>query len=261
VFSYLTALPAAAMAGFFEDLLPRLEDFESSQWWPQDPISQATASLHAPPPLPRLRVLTLFGDQAPWAGFMGARPLKLSTTAAIIERWLSHAVDDGTTAVCPLACVRTLEIFAGSASEFTPMNVARILRASPNLETLTVYADKEVDASWLAASAHPALGELVHSNLRRIRCCGQIFCSYSVLRSDFRRLRRRPHFPRLKAINFTLEEESFFVTPLESPSLVRRLFDRFMEFVATAQCGGFFSSRVTANVIIKSGIEEVTLCR
>jgi hypothetical protein len=237
VFSYSTALPAAAVAGFFEDLLPRLEDFASTQWWPQDPISQATASLHAPPPLPRLRTLTLFGNQAPWAGFMGARPLKLSTDATIIGRWLSHnAVDDGTTAaVCPLARVRTLEICAGSAIEFTPTTVARILRAAPNVETLTVAAwEVDVDASWLAPSAHPAFGGLVHSKLRRIRCYGKGFLDL-LLESDLTRLRPRPHFLRLREVE--CYATTFFVTPLEShssrTSLVRRLFDRFVDFVET----------------------------
>jgi hypothetical protein len=105
------------------------------------------------------------------------------------------------------------------------------LRASPKLETLTVSAEVDIDASWLGHSRHhPALGDLVHSNLRRIRCFGKSF--YTFLRPDFRRLRRRPHFPRLKGVNYYGLD--VFITPLESPSLVQRLFDRVVDFVESA---------------------------
>jgi hypothetical protein len=240
VFSHSTNLPAAAVAGFFEDLLPRLQDFESGGWWPQDSISQDTTLLCPPRPLPHLRTLKIFSSHLPpWAGFMGARPLELSTVDAMIDHLLPPEFVR-TTAVCPLTRVRTLYLRVGSPSLLTPTNVARILRAAPNLETLTVAAwDVDIDASWLAPSAHPAFGGLVHSNLRLIRCFGKSFLT--LLRSDLTRLRPRPHFPRLQEVE--CYATTFFVTPLESPSLVRRLFDRFMDFVATAQCGGFFSSR------------------
>jgi hypothetical protein len=213
-------VPAAAVGGFFDDLLPRLQVFESVGWWPQDLLSQeVAASTRAPPqPLPQLRTLKLRGFgryPASWTQFMGARPLVLSIAEAMIEHWLpSDDGGDGGAVFSPFASVRTLCITdVQSAIVFTPTNVARILRASPNVETLTVSADVDIDASWLAHSGHhPALGELVHSNLRRIRCFGESFSA--VLRPDFTRLRRRPHFPRLKCVNFSGHE--YFITPLES---------------------------------------------
>jgi hypothetical protein len=232
VFSHSTNLPAAAVAGFFEDLLPRLQDFESGGWWPQDSISQDTTLLCPPRPLPHLRTLKVFSSHLPpWAGFMGARPLELSAGDAMIERWLAPEVV-GPTAVCPLTRVRTLYFRVRSASVFTPANVARILHAAPNLETLTVAAwEVDIDASWLAPSGHPAFGGLVHSHLRRIRCYGKSFLDL-LLRSDRTRLRSRPHFPRLQEVE--CYATTFFVTPLESPSLVRRLFDRFVDVVGRA---------------------------
>jgi hypothetical protein len=233
-------LPVAAVAGFFEDLLPRLRDFGSSGWWPQDPISQV-ATLSCPPrPLPQLRALKIFrsfrgfGDHPPpWSEFMGARPLELCIDDAMILNWLPPEIDDDAATLCPLACVQTLFISAESRRMLTPTNVARILRASPNVETLIVsaYMNVDIDASWLAPSAHPALGGLVHSNLRRIDWYGQRLSLSTVLQSDLACLRPRPHFPRLQIVNDVIEETAYFVTPLELPSLARRFLDLFVFFM------------------------------
>jgi hypothetical protein len=226
------AVADAAVAGFFEDLLPRLQNFEFGGLWSQDPDSRDfTSSLSPPRSLPHLRTLEILGGHAPpWTWFMGARPLTLCADDATIERWLPSEVDDGTAALCPLASVRNLFIFARSASVFTPTNVARILRASPHLETLSVSASAKIDVSWLAPSGHhPALGGLVHSNLRCIRCFGEIFSAS--LQFDLARLQRRPHFPRLKAVN--CDGLEYFITPLETPSLVQRLVARVVDFVTT----------------------------
>jgi hypothetical protein len=225
---------AAAVAGFFEDLLPRLQDFECGGLWPQDPTSQYSTSSSPPPPLPHLRTLEIYNNHGPpWARFTGARPLELRADNVTIERWLAPLGDGGgVMADSPLASVRTLFVLARGSTNgvLTPMDVARILRASPNLETLSVSTDAAIDASWLAQSAHPAFGRLVHSKLRRIRCYGEGFST--ILRPDVKRLRRRPHFPRLKWINFCGRD--CFVTPLESPSLVGSLFHRFVDSVSIA---------------------------
>jgi hypothetical protein len=70
----------AAVAGFFDDLLPRLQVLEYLGLWPRNLHSEEAASPCAPLPLPHLRTLTLRGfgtHPPPWTWFMGARPLEL----------------------------------------------------------------------------------------------------------------------------------------------------------------------------------------
>jgi hypothetical protein len=91
VLAYSLHMPAAAVAGFVEDLLPRLHVFEYLGWWPKSLHSEATASVGTPPLLPRLRNLRIsaFGrNYPPRTWFLGARPLALRVNDVVIERWL-----------------------------------------------------------------------------------------------------------------------------------------------------------------------------
>jgi hypothetical protein len=227
-------VPVAAVAGFFDDLLPRLQVLQYIGLWPQDLQSKDAASLSTPLPLPHLRTLKLkgFGSHAPpWTWFMGARPLDLCTDDTMIERWLPPEDGDGDAAAaanravfCPLASVRTLQVSVRAPILLTPTNVARLLRAAPHLEMLIVYAyGVDVDDFWLS---NPAFCDLVHLRLRHIRVSG---LSFTTLRTSdcIRRLRQR-HFPRLKGV--ASDGCEYFVTPLESPSLAKRLFNRFVKF-------------------------------
>jgi hypothetical protein len=221
-FAFQTAVPAAAVAGFFEDLLPRLQVLHYIGGWPQNLHSDAAGSLYAPLPLPQLRTLKLDGFRGhppPWTRFAAARPSVFWTNDQVIQCWLSPG--DGVTAAaasaavsCSLAAVREFEIVIRSPSLFTPTNIARLLRAAPHIETLFVMAPGvNVDSSWLEQSTHAAFGELVHSKLRRIRVSG---LSFMTLPSDcVVRLRQR-HFPRLKAVENDGCE--YYITPLEAPS-------------------------------------------
>jgi hypothetical protein len=223
VFAFESRVPSASVAGFFDDLLPRLQVFQYIGQWPQD-LDSDDASPSCPPlPLPNLRTLKLqgFGDHPPpWAWFMGAQPQELCTDDVMIRRWLPPHEDDAAAAVvfCPLASVRTLHVYAGSPILFTPPNAQRLVRAAPHLETLTVAASGVNFDSW--RSAHAAFDDgLVHSKLKHIRVSG--LGSSTSLPSDlFARLRQR-HFPRLRRM--VIFEREYFITPLESPSFVRQV--------------------------------------
>jgi hypothetical protein len=80
------------------------------------------------------------------------------------------AASNGAAWFCPLASVRPLQISVRSAAVFTPTNIARLVRAAPQLETLIIFASEvDADATWLA---HPAFGKLVRLKLKRIRVSG-----------------------------------------------------------------------------------------
>jgi hypothetical protein len=199
------------LAGFFEDLLPRLQELEYTGLCPKKLHSQAAASSSTPLPLPHLRTLTIRGFAShppPWTWFMGGRPLNLCADDAMIERWLPpEGGGDADAACCPLASVRVLDISARSRTVFTAPNVARLLRAAPQLETLIVLASGvKADASWLT---HPASVELVHRKLRRIHFAG---LTLPALSSDcLARLRER-HFPRLQFV--AIDGRLYFAPPL-----------------------------------------------
>jgi hypothetical protein len=235
VFAFPPAvMSAAAMAGFFEDLLPRLQVFQSVGLWPQNLNPDVAAPSRAPLPVPNLRTLKIQGfgdDPPPWEWFMGAQPLELCTDDVMIQRWLSPydddepAVPDGAV-IGPLASVRNLTVYAGSPILFTPPNVARLVRAAPHLETLTVAASAVNFNSWRLA--HPAFDGLVHSHLKRIHVTGLGFST--PLTSDLVARLQQRHFPRLRKV--VIYEREYFVTPLESPSFAQHVFTRFVQFAA-----------------------------
>jgi hypothetical protein len=169
---------------------------------------------------------------------MGARPLELCTDDAMIEHWLpsERARDDAAAAaaalsglvgrLCPLASVRTLQLFVRSPSLFTPTNVVRLLRAAPHLEQLTIHASEvDVDASWLG---HPAFDGLVHLKLKRVRVSGLGSLSPPATSDFLLRLRQR-HFPRLRVV--AIDGSEHFVTPLDPSSFDEHLFTRFANFI------------------------------
>jgi hypothetical protein len=114
---------------------------------------------------------------------------------------------------------------------FTPTNVARLLRAAPQLETLTVFffALGWVDVNCSSWPVHPAFDGLVHCKLKRIRIFG--WDLVTPLKSDVLSRLRQRHFPRLKELS--IDGREYFVTPLnESPSFAKSLFNRFAKFAA-----------------------------
>jgi hypothetical protein len=201
------------LEGFVENLLPRLRALDFIGLWPRKIFSSA------PLQLPHLRTLTLrsFGScPPPWTWFVGARPLELWTDTVMIERWPPPEDGDCCAAAasgalfCPLASVQTLHVASRPSGVFTPTNVARLLRAAPQLGTLVVFASRvATDESWLA---HPALSELVHLKLKRVRLFGIPFTTPPSVKC-LTRLRQH-QFPRLKGV--AIDGRECFVTPLES---------------------------------------------
>jgi hypothetical protein len=230
-------VPSEAVAGFCEDLLPRLQVFQYVGPWPQNLDSDDAADAPSsctplPLQLPNLRTLNLQGcgdDPPPWVWFMGAQPLELCTDDVMIRRWLppEDAVARPTGAACsPLASVRSLVIIPWSSTAFTLSDGARLLRAAPHLETLTVAAASPVDfePSWLA---HPAFDGLMHSKLRHVCIYG--FKLRRPLSSDFVPRLRQRHFPRLKEA--AIGGGHYYVTPLEPPA-AKSVFQRVVKVVA-----------------------------
>jgi hypothetical protein len=151
----------------------------------------------------------------------------------MIERWLPAEDDDGNVATAvgavffPLASVRTLEIASFSPTAFSPTSVARLLRAAPHLETLTVCAAGDhvhFSSSWVA---NATLGDSVHWKLRHVRLYG-LRHSATPLSSDCLTCLRLRHFPRLKGV--AVDGCEFFITPLESSA--ESLIHRFVQFAA-----------------------------
>jgi hypothetical protein len=190
-------MPTTAVAGFFEDLLPRLQDLRYTGLWPRNLQDEKAAPLCAPLLLPHLRNLALLGTYSshppPWTWFVGARPLTLCADGAMLPRWLPP---EGAASCRLLAAVRTLEITAFSPTLFFPAYVAQLSRAAPHLAILIVSASgANINSSWLG---HPAFDELVHLTLQRIRLRG--FRFPNAPSSDTLLRMRQRHFPRLKEL-------------------------------------------------------------
>jgi hypothetical protein len=121
--------------------------------------------------------------------------------------------------------VRSLVIGPWSPTAFTQKDGARLLRAAPHLETLTVAAASLVnfEPSWLE---NPAFDGLMHFKLRHVRLSS--FMLRRPLSSDFVPHLRQRHFPRLKSM--AIGGCHYYVTPLEPPA-AKSFFQRFVNAV------------------------------
>jgi hypothetical protein len=184
-----TAAPAAAVAGFFECLLPRLRMFHFSGVWPKDDPAIA----EPPRPLPLLHELH-------WrckdfvSCFSNAQPVIVSAPfQTVIARWLPscEATDCGRSSRGPLARVRHLRIFS---CLLKPPEMASVLRAAPELRTLHAGVLFRGGLDW---AADPAFDGLTHPRLRRIRVPG-----FGTQRDTDYDLLQQHHFPRLQELLF-----------------------------------------------------------
>jgi hypothetical protein len=166
---------SAAVDGFYDDLLPRLQSFHFWGWWPKSDCSAPSQ------PLPLLRDLKWYGanDRADWIdtpialpnGFFGSQPESLQVTLPSIAAWLS-AVESGTAAYGgPLIRVRDLWL-GGHMRIVLSSRFARLLRAAPQLRRLTVevrtYERESVEEGEAEEAEDPALAEVVHTRLREL---------------------------------------------------------------------------------------------
>jgi hypothetical protein len=187
----------AAVAGFFEDLVPRLRLCHCAGLWPYD-TGAAKSLAHAPQPRPLLQELMwdcpFLDDTVGARGFMGAWPVVLAGTYTMVVDWLTageaHAAG-GRLAWTPLARVRELRFTGFPRGELSAAEVARLMRAAPQLRHLN-FGLLSIDLpTW---SSDPSFEGLTHPYLRSI-CLGSnaplavLHCAAEL---------RRLHFPRLR---------------------------------------------------------------
>jgi hypothetical protein len=168
------ATTPAAVDGFFERLLPRLQTFHFCGMWPRDEDEEAPHALHAaaPSPLPGLRELVWRRasiDLQTMRRFMGAQPMIIEAPYAVIADWLCVAADENTGAVDgpgsqPLARARELRLTPVSGRPLDSTGVAQLLRAAPQLRRF-LSCQIDGDFSW---ATDPAFQGLVHPWLRAI---------------------------------------------------------------------------------------------
>jgi hypothetical protein len=215
----------AQEAVFFTDLLPQLRVFHFNGGWP---AAQHQPAITTVAPLPLLQELVWMPDDtiAPRA-FVGARPTVLHAPYALISQcWLEGVdvpLDVGAASflarVCDLRITTALDV-----DSLDPADVARVLRAAPQLRKFHNDRCVHGDASWLAPTAptHPAFEGLVHSRLREFgirppRAGAQRISGSTPLDDKWAAHLRRRHFPRLCAL--VAGKGVYFATPLEGPLL------------------------------------------
>jgi hypothetical protein len=198
-----------AVAGFYGDLLPRLQSFHFYGWWPVDDERDVSP----PPPLPQLQEMDwkrVWQSTTLPHGFMGAQPVSLYADLPAIAEWLTtvEVTRPGSAVHGLLARVRDLRI-AGAP------DLTRLLRAAPQLRRLTLILDRdEEDPLWLTA-ADPvvdlAFAGLVHRWLRHLIVVhngprpGEMAADCAVI------LKQR-HFPRLRRLTINRHEYPVSVT-------------------------------------------------
>jgi hypothetical protein len=179
--------PVPHVAGFFEDLVPRLRVLHYSGPWPED--NQAFAVI-MPQPLPLLQelVFSFPRDSAVARRFAGAQPVILHVphaAAALMASEMTHR---------PLARVRNLCLaFGGSAPDSS--DVARLLHAAPQLRKFSCRRRLQGGLKWLH---HPAFTGLVHPWLRSVRVDLAVNAEPAPVECGVQL--RRLHFPRLQQL-------------------------------------------------------------
>jgi hypothetical protein len=179
-----------AVAGFFEDLVPRLRVLRYHGPWP--PATDQAPVTIVPRPLPLLQELIFccFSDPSVARGFMGAQPVMLHVPHAAAVSMAGEATHR------PLARVRELCLALGGRSDaLDSSDVGRLLRAAPQVRKFTVRRLRG-RMEWLN---DPAFTGLVHPWLRSIRVNVASNASYLPSVGCVVQLRRF-HFPRLRQL-------------------------------------------------------------
>jgi hypothetical protein len=161
-------VPADAVAGFFEDLLPRLQVFHFKGTWPSSREDTATAILE-PGRCPQLQELVWHSyDSEATRRFIGARPVTIHTSHEVVADWLAAAdgnTADGMATGGPLTGVRNLRV----SGAFSSFDVAPMLRAAPQLRNIAVVGLHGAPFWPTLAGPHPgAKSTLSHARVRSI---------------------------------------------------------------------------------------------
>jgi hypothetical protein len=193
----VSPVPHTAVAGFFEDLVPRLRVLHFRGVWPNnDPAPLAIV----PKPLPLLQELSFccFSGISVENAFIRAQPLMLIMPHAAVTNMLRAAsLMPGEATHQPLARVRDLRLvpgFYGGGIPPNPSDVARLLRAAPQLRNFN-GSSLEGGFDWLD---DPAFTGLVHPWLRSVRVLTETCHADPPL--DWAVQLRRLHFPRLQQL-------------------------------------------------------------
>jgi hypothetical protein len=186
---YRSRVSAAAVAGFFETLLPRLRVFRFCGEWP---VGDATPTAAVHTPLPMLEEL-VWDSNRMVDGFEGAQPVVLWAPHGDIIKSMtaSQAAGSG-----PLSRVRDLR-FYGDAPPIS--DVAAVLRAAPELRLFLAGRLIQRRLDW---RSDPAFAGIVHRKLRLLHLKPfpehlteddlQFAAEYDALQAH--------HFPRLRAL-------------------------------------------------------------
>jgi hypothetical protein len=218
----------ASVAGFFEDLLPRLRVFHFCGRWPA--AGDDDMSTIAAPPLPLLQDLVwdALVPTTTLREFLRAQPTLLHIPYEFLCVDCPTTVDGGvlvdTTISGFLARVCEFHILSSSDSSthspLAPADVARILQAAPQLRTFRINGRVRFDTttSWLTptAAASDTLDAAAFEwpTHDRLRCFSlQLAGTAASCEPDAEcaaRLRRL-HFPRLREL--TVGDARYFVPP------------------------------------------------
>jgi hypothetical protein len=204
--------PAQA-AAFCTNLLPRLRVFHFEGRWPKAQ-EQPAASTVAPLPLLEELAWNLSTPHATIAPreLLGAQPTVLDAPYTLFSQCWLNAVGASVGflgRVCNLFITTPFDM-----DPLDPADVARVLRAAPQLKKFFTAHHVRGDASWLAPTAptHPAFEGLVHPRLREFGIvCADGISETSPPNAEWAAHLRRRHFPRLREL--IVGDETYFVTP------------------------------------------------
>jgi hypothetical protein len=187
---YRSVVTAAAVAGFFDTLLPRLRAFRfyGSAW----PKKADTAPTPTPPRgFPLLEEFIWKSDEIV-DGFADAQPIVFCAPQCLITQYLTPSRDAGCEPFSRVRSLRFVQIKLPKATD-----VAALLRAAPELRRL----EGGMVFGRLDWREDPAFAGLVHRNLRSLRfaSCVGTRTDKELFFAEFDGLRAQ-HFPRLRTL-------------------------------------------------------------
>jgi hypothetical protein len=215
------------VAGFYDELLPRLRSFHLEGAWPETNDEAETAVVLPLPFLEDLKWCCFEGANLP-RQLMDARPSTLNICDTALDAWLQQSAADGAgppdTPSPPLARVQELTLRLNETEASVALgaaSTARLLRAAPQLRKLTfdVCECARVEALWVlsdAVTADTVFAGLFHPRVRHAAITSEKISVTGVYPTLHRaevpvsdgcgaRLRQR-HFPRLRRLTANDEE-------------------------------------------------------
>jgi hypothetical protein len=192
--------PSGVVAGFFEDLLPRLRVFHFTGEWPSSRKDDATGILGYQP-LPLLQELVWHSyESEATRRFIGAQPVTIHTSHEVIADWLAVADDDTVDRKVtdrPLTCVRDLRV----VGSFDSSDVARMLREAPQLRSIAVVRFQGTPFWSTLAGPQPDAVAPTHARVRSI-VIEMAADDTSPPSVDAEARLRERDFPRLRELKF-----------------------------------------------------------